>query len=50
MKKSTFLGMQNFELQLEMFVRFTVDAESALEHTKVPVNDKPMPIKLSTLS
>lgn len=45
-----FVWMQNFQLQLEMFVRCTMDVENASEHAKVPVNCKWMPVKWSTLS
>lgn len=45
-----FVSMQSFQLQLEMFIRCTMDVENASEHAKVPVNGKWMPVKLSTLS
>lgn len=42
--------MQNFKLQLEMFIRCTTTIENCLEHAKFPVNGKFVPIKLSTLT
>lgn len=42
--------MQNFKLQLGMFIRCTTAIENCLGHAKFPVNGKCMPIKLSTLS
>lgn len=42
--------MQNFKLQVEMFIRCTTAIENCLEHAKFPVNGKYVPIKLSTLT
>lgn len=42
--------MQNFKLQLGMFIRCTAAVENSSEHAKCPVNGKCMPMKLSTLS